>query len=69
MSELLCSRKGCREPASRALLWNNPSLHLPERRKVWLACAAHEDYLADFLRARGFLNEVRDADDIPEGAG
>jgi hypothetical protein len=33
---LICSAKGCRAPARHALLWNNPSLHTPDRRKVWV---------------------------------
>jgi hypothetical protein len=53
-----CSAKGCREPAAWALRWNNPKLHPPERRKTWLACDAHREYLTGFLDARGFLREV-----------
>ncbi len=34
------------------LLWNNPKLHTPERRKVWLACDEHRESLSDFLGAR-----------------
>jgi hypothetical protein len=55
---LVCSAKGCREPATWALRWNNPKLHPPERRKTWLACDAHRTTLGDFLSARGFLREV-----------
>jgi hypothetical protein len=40
------------------LRWNNPKLHPPERRKVWLACDAHRDHLRNFLDLRGFLREV-----------
>lgn len=54
----LCSSKGCREPATWAHRWNNPRLHTPERRKVWLACAAHRETLADFLGSRGFLRDT-----------
>jgi hypothetical protein len=54
----ICSAKGCRAPAAYQLRWNNPRLHAPERRKVWLACAEHRVRLADFLDARGFLREV-----------
>ena len=54
----ICSAKGCRAPAAYQLRWNNPRLHPPERRKVWLACAEHRERLADFLDARGFLREV-----------
>ena len=56
--ELICSARGCRAVAEWQLRWNNPRLHDPERRKTWLACAAHRERLADFLSARGFLREV-----------
>lgn len=52
---MICSAKGCGEPASWALLWNNPKLHSEDRRKQWLACEAHRDSLGRFLSARGFL--------------
>jgi hypothetical protein len=55
---LICSAKGCREPARWALRWNNPKLHTPERRKTWLACDAHREHLSSFLDARGFLRDV-----------
>ncbi len=55
---LVCSAKGCLEPAVWSLLWNNPKLHTPERRKSWLACATHRRTLGDFLSARGFLRGV-----------
>ncbi|GHJ52764.1 hypothetical protein ABZ744_14375 [Micromonospora chersina] len=55
---LICSARGCRAPAIWELRWNNPRLHPPERRKTWLACAAHRGSLGDFLDARGFLREV-----------
>jgi hypothetical protein len=61
MDDLLppqCSAKGCRAPAEWQLRWNNPKLHAPERRKTWLACAAHRPTLGAFLEARGFLREV-----------
>ena len=47
-----CSAKGCQAPAVWALLWNNPKLHTPERRKTWLACETHRSTLGDFLGAR-----------------
>ena len=53
-----CSAKGCRAEATWQLLWNNPRIHTPDRRKVWLACDAHRETLADFLTARQFLREV-----------
>ena len=55
---LTCSAKGCQEDASWALLWNNPRLHTPDRRKTWLACEQHRESLSDFLGARGFLKAV-----------
>jgi hypothetical protein len=44
--------------ATWELRWNNPRLHEPERRKVWLACDEHKASLGDFLAARSFLREV-----------
>lgn len=41
-----------------SLLWNNPKLHDPDRRKSWLACQAHLSSLSDFLAARRFLRSV-----------
>jgi hypothetical protein len=55
---LICSAKGCRNPAVWALSWHNPKLHEPDRRKTWLACDTHRDSLSDFLSARGFLRET-----------
>jgi len=55
---LTCSAKDCRAEAVWQLLWNNPKLHTPERRKTWLACDEHRGSLADFLGARGFLRDV-----------
>jgi hypothetical protein len=61
--EVICSARGCTAPAAFELRWNNPKLHTPERRKVWLACADHRDSLSDFLGARSFLREVVPLDD------
>jgi hypothetical protein len=66
---LVCSAKGCQEQADWALVWNNPKLHTPDRRKTWLACEQHRSSLADFLGARGFLLEVVAADEAPEDPG
>lgn len=66
---LVCSARGCRSGPTWALLWNNPKLHDPERRKVWLACDEHRASLAEFLRLRGFLKDTVAADAIPETAG
>lgn len=58
VDELICSGRGCRADATWGLLWNNPKLHTPERRKVWLACDDHREHLSTFLDARGFLQSV-----------
>lgn len=55
---VICSAKGCRVKAAYGLLWNNPKLHEPERRKTWLACETHADPLSDFLSKRGFLKDA-----------
>ena len=55
----ICSAKGCQTDAVWDLVWNNPKLHTPERRKVWLACEEHRKSLADFLAARQFLRDVQ----------
>ena len=57
--EAVCSRKGCRAPASRQLLWNNPKIHTPERRKIWLACEEHVAWLQDYLQTRGLWRETQ----------
>ena len=54
----ICSAKGCQAAAVWELQWNNPKLHTPDRRKVWLACDEHRTSLSDFLGARGFLKDV-----------
>ncbi|GEP38301.1 hypothetical protein NPS01_19640 [Nocardioides psychrotolerans] len=54
----VCSAKDCRAAATWQLLWNNPKLHTPERRKTWLACDEHKTSLSDFLTARRFLKDV-----------
>lgn len=68
-AELVCSAKGCRRGATRALLWNNPTLHDAARRKVWLACADHEESLGEFLRLRGFLKDTVDVADLTDAHG
>lgn len=59
-----CSRAGCREAAVRALLWRNPKIHGPERRKTWLACEEHLPYLRDFLSARSFPLEESPVEEL-----
>ena len=68
-AELVCSAKGCRREATRALLWNNPALHDAARLKVWLACAEHEPTLGEFLRLRGFLRDTIDVADLTDAHG
>lgn len=55
---LVCSAKGCSRAAAWRLLWNNPKLHTPDRRKEWLACEQHRVSLGEFLGARSFLRDV-----------
>jgi len=55
---LICSAKGCREPATARLIWNNPKVHTPDREKVWTACDAHRDQLSNHLAMRSFLRRV-----------
>lgn len=61
---VICSAKGCQRDAVWALLWNNPKLHTPDRRKTWLACADHRESLSDFLGARGFLRDVEPVEPV-----
>ncbi|WP_347107459.1 hypothetical protein AAHB33_10310 [Paenarthrobacter sp. S56] len=65
----LCSRKGCREGAQWQLLWNNPRIHTPERRKVWLSCDGHRAWLEDYLQTRNLWKETVpfESDDAPVG--
>jgi hypothetical protein len=55
---LICSARGCRQPASYDLRWNNPKIHATDRRKHWLACDDHRESLMQYLSARGFLKET-----------
>jgi hypothetical protein len=55
LGDLLCSARGCRQPATTDLTWRNPRIHDGARVKHWLACDEHADHLADFLSRRGFL--------------
>jgi hypothetical protein len=66
---VLCSAKGCRVKAAYGLLWNNPKLHAPERRKTWLACESHADPLSDFLSKRGFLKDAVPVDELTDEMG
>lgn len=62
---VVCSAKGCRDAAAWVLAWNNPKLHTPERRKTWVACEEHREYLSRFLGLRGFLKDVVPLADWP----
>lgn len=57
-SDAICSRKACRLPATWQLLWNNPKIHTPDRRKVWVACGEHREWLEDYLQTRGLWKET-----------
>ncbi|WP_028267319.1 hypothetical protein [Arthrobacter sp. MA-N2] len=54
----VCSRKACRAEATWQLLWNNPRIHTPDRRKVWLSCQEHREWLEDYLQTRGLWKET-----------
>ena len=49
-----CSRAQCRAAATWRIDWRNPRIHAEDRRKTWLACDEHVDFLRDFLDARDF---------------
>lgn len=66
---LTCSAKGCAADAVWTLLWNNPKLHTPDRRKTWLACDEHRESLAAFLSARQFLRAVERLDQTAQTPG
>jgi len=69
VDEHLCSAKGCRRTAGHAVIWRNPKLHTPERRKVWLACDDHRRSLADFVALRGFLIGVLAVEELTDADG
>lgn len=55
---LVCSARGCGAGAEWGLRWNNPRLHTPGRRKVWLACPEHRVHLETYLSTRGLHRET-----------
>lgn len=55
---VVCSRKGCRNTAGWQLLWNNPRIHAPERRKSWASCGDHVEWFEEYLRDRGLWKET-----------
>ena len=54
---LICSRQGCTADATFGMLWNNPKLHTPQRRKVWLTCPEHQEDFRLYLSSRNFLKD------------
>lgn len=69
VGDLQCSARGCRQEARWGLLWNNPRLHDPDRRKVWLACDDHRERLETFLGVRGFLRTTVPVTELDVGTG
>jgi hypothetical protein len=67
-----CSAAGCLGDAVARVNWRNPRIHPADRVKVWLACEAHRDSLAEYLSSRGFPVLVTDldvpADRVPDPA-
>jgi hypothetical protein len=56
--EAKCSRAGCIQAAEFEVVWRNPKIHSEDRRKVWLACGEHQQYLIDYLAVRSFFIET-----------
>lgn len=54
----MCSRKGCTSAATHQILWNNPKIHTPARRKIWLACNEHTGWLENYLKERNFWKQT-----------
>jgi hypothetical protein len=63
------NRRDCRAEASWQLLWNNPKIHTPERRKVWLACGEHREWLEDYLQTRGRWKDTVALEPTPATGG
>ncbi|WP_308471910.1 hypothetical protein, partial [Rathayibacter sp. AY1D4] len=63
-----CSRAGCPRTATFAIEWRNPRIHAEDRRKTWLACGEHREFLREFLLARGFPLEVKPLYKVDRGA-
>lgn len=63
--DLVCSARGCRQDATWGVLWNNPRLHTPDRRKVWLACDEHRTHLEEYLGVRAFWKATVPVGDLP----
>jgi hypothetical protein len=67
--DLVCSAKGCRAAAAWGVRWNNPTVHAPERRKVWLACDDHLPHLERHLEVRGFWRDTVPVQELTEQDG
>ncbi|MFV0374887.1 hypothetical protein [Microbacterium sp.] len=65
MTDVACSRAGCRAAARWRVVWRNPRIHTADRRKIWTACDAHVDFLRDYLRARDFPVTVEAVEVVP----
>ena len=65
--DLICSARGCEEPATKAIVWRNPMIGR-KRAKTWLSCDEHVDFLADYMRYRSFPHRIVGIDlrDDPE---
>ncbi|PPG41619.1 MULTISPECIES: hypothetical protein [unclassified Rathayibacter] len=63
-----CSRAGCPRTATFAIAWRNPRIHAEDRRKTWLACGEHLEFLREFLLARDFPLEVKPLYTVDRGA-
>lgn len=61
----ICSRKGCTADAAWGMLWNNPKIHTPQRRKVWLSCDEHREYFRGYLSSRNLLKSEVPVADLP----
>ena len=66
VGNLVCSARRCRDEPAHGLLWNNPKLHTPQRRKVWLSGGAHLDYLTQYLQVRAFLRDVVPVEELAQ---
>jgi len=51
---LRCSKTACREEPAWQIIWRNPKIHTPDRKKVWLSCDDHKDFFDGYLSQRGF---------------
>jgi hypothetical protein len=64
VSQLKCSRAGCQALATALLNWRNPKIHAVDRVKTWASCAAHQEFLTEYLNARDFLLSVHGVDEV-----